>query len=134
MVFWLQYHLQYLNVYTLLVDRYKFSCDFFVLCNDYLVHKITERHQLLEETVLARDDETDAYNMAHHLNYYFTPIFLTSLVLETVSFFLYTNMVTQNGHRLTVGGVKPLLDLHHLKKGVAIPFSISRAPFGAKSK
>ena len=50
---------------------------------------------MLEETVLPREDETEAYNRAMYLNNCLTPIFLTSLVLETASFFLYTNMVTQ---------------------------------------
>ena len=44
---------------------------------------------------MARDDEIDAYNRAHYLNNCLTPIFLTTLVLEAASFFLYTNMVTQ---------------------------------------
>ena len=48
---------------------------------------------MLEETVLPREDETEAYNRAMYLNNCLTPIFLTSLVLETASFFLYTNMV-----------------------------------------
>ena len=42
-----------------------------------------------------RNDETEAYNMALHLNNCLTPIFLTSLVLEAASFYLYTNMVAQ---------------------------------------
>jgi hypothetical protein len=57
------------------------------------VHKITERHQLLEETILPREDETEAYNRAHYLNNCLTPIFLTALVLETVLFYFYTNMM-----------------------------------------
>ena len=44
---------------------------------------------------MARDDEIDAYNRAHYLNNCLTPIFLTSLVLEAASFYLYTNMVAQ---------------------------------------
>lgn len=44
---------------------------------------------------MARDDEIEAYNRAHYLNNCLTPIFLTTLVLEAASFFLYTNMVTQ---------------------------------------
>ena len=51
---------------------------------------------MLEETVLARKDETEAYKMAQYLNNCLTPIFLTALVLETASFYLYTNMVTVN--------------------------------------
>ena len=75
----------------------KFLSNILSICNisGSLVHKITERHQLLEETVLARDDEIEAYNRALYLNNCLTPIFLTSLVLEAASFFLYTNMVTQ---------------------------------------
>ena len=65
----------------------------FVLCNYSLVHKITERHQLLEQTILPRDDETETYKRAQYLNNCLTPIFLTALVLETVLFYLYTNMV-----------------------------------------
>ena len=61
----------------------------------FLVHNITARHQLLEETVLPREDETEAYNMAIYLNICLTPTFLTFMVLETASFFLYTNVVTQ---------------------------------------
>ena len=49
---------------------------------------------MLEETVLARDDETEAYNRAQYLNNCLTPIFLTALVLEAASFYLYTNVVT----------------------------------------
>ena len=43
--------------------------------------------------MLAREDETEAYNKAQYLNNCLTPIFLTALVLETASFYLYTNMV-----------------------------------------
>ena len=44
--------------------------------------------------MLARDDETEAYNRAQYLNNCLTPIFLTALVLEAASFYLYTNVVT----------------------------------------
>ena len=43
---------------------------------------------------MTREDETEAYNRAMYLNNCLTTIFLTSMVLETASFFLYTNMVT----------------------------------------
>ena len=42
-----------------------------------------------------RNDEIEAYNTAQYLNNCLTPIFLTSLVLEAASFYLYTNMVAQ---------------------------------------
>ena len=45
--------------------------------------------------MLPREDEIEAYNRAMYLNNCLTPIFLTSMVLETASFFLYTNMVTK---------------------------------------
>ena len=43
---------------------------------------------------MAREDETEAYNRAQYLNNCLTPIFLTALVLEAASFYLYTNVVT----------------------------------------
>ena len=42
---------------------------------------------------MARQDETEAYNKAQYLNNCLTPIFLTALVLETASFYFYTNKV-----------------------------------------
>ena len=45
---------------------------------------------------MARDDETKAYNRAQLLNNCLTSIFLAALVLETASFYLYTNMVSKN--------------------------------------
>ena len=42
---------------------------------------------------MVRRDETEAYKKAQYLNNCLTPIFLTALVLETASFYLYTNMV-----------------------------------------
>jgi len=59
----------------------------------WTVYNITERHQLLEETVLAREDETEAYNRAQYLNNCLTSIFLTALVLEAASFYFYMNKV-----------------------------------------
>ena len=58
-----------------------------------LVHKIDARHQLLEDTITVRDDETESNNMATYLNKYLTPIFLAALILEVTSFFLYINLV-----------------------------------------
>ena len=49
---------------------------------------------MLEDTVMAREDETEAYNRAQYLNNCLTPIFLTALALEAASFYLYTNVVT----------------------------------------
>ena len=40
-----------------------------------------------------RDDETESYNMAIYLNNCLTPIFLSAIILEIASFFLYTNLV-----------------------------------------
>ena len=77
------------------MDRYSITLS--VKCNNFYfeVYKINERHQLLEETVEERNDETEAFNRVLNLNNCLTPIFLTSLVLEAAFFFLYTNMVTQ---------------------------------------
>ena len=58
-----------------------------------LVHKIAARHQLLVDTLTVRDDETESDNMATYLNNCLTPIFLTALMLEITSFFLYINLV-----------------------------------------
>ena len=60
-----------------------------------LVHKIDARHQLLEDTITVRDDETESYNMAIFLNSCLTPIFLTALMLEMAFFFIYTKVVKQ---------------------------------------
>ena len=49
---------------------------------------------MLKKTVMARKDETEAYNRAQYLNNCLTPIFLTALVLEAASFYLYMNKVT----------------------------------------
>ena len=94
MVLQFQYNLQCPHVHALLVDRY-FTFNFFlIVIFGSLVHKITERHQLLEETVSAREDETEAYNRVQYLNNCLTPIFLTALFLEAASFYFYTNTVT----------------------------------------
>ena len=61
-----------------------------------LVHKIDARHQLLEDTITVRDDETESYNMAIYLNNCLTPIFLAALILEMTSFFLYINLVKKH--------------------------------------
>ena len=58
-----------------------------------LVHQITERHRLLEDTIGVREDEIESYNMAIYLNNCLTPIFLAALTLEMASIFLYTNLV-----------------------------------------
>ena len=55
--------------------------------------KISERQQLLEETISAREDETESYKMVKLLNWCLTPIFLVGLILEAALFYLYTNMV-----------------------------------------
>ena len=60
----------------------------------FIVYKITARHQLLEDTIEVRKEETESYNMAIYLNNCLTPIFLSALVLETASFYLYTNKVS----------------------------------------
>ena len=62
-----------------------------VLCS---VHKISERHQLLRETISTRQDENDSYDMVTYLNNCLTPIFLTALWLEILLFYIYINMVT----------------------------------------
>ena len=72
---------------------YKSNLRAFEIILPFLVHKITERHKLLVETILPREDETEAYKRAHYLNNCLTPVFLTALVLETLLFYLYTNMV-----------------------------------------
>lgn len=58
-----------------------------------LVHNITSRHQLLVETIGVRDEERESYEMINYLHSVLTPIFLTSLFLETAFFFIYTNLV-----------------------------------------
>ena len=58
-----------------------------------LVYNISARHQLLEATIGVRQEETDSYEMVTYLNNRLTPIYLTALVLETATFFLYLNMV-----------------------------------------
>ena len=58
------------------------------------VHTISERHQLLRETISTRQDEEDSYEMVNYLNNCLTPIFLIFLCLELLLFYTYTNMVT----------------------------------------
>ena len=58
-----------------------------------LVYNISARHQLLETTIGVRQEEKDSYEMVTYLNNRLTPIYLTALVLETATFFLYLNMV-----------------------------------------
>ena len=59
----------------------------------FLVNNITARHHLLEATIGVRLEEIDSYEMVTYLNNRLTPIYLTALVLETATFFLYLNMV-----------------------------------------
>ena len=49
---------------------------------------------MLKKTVMARKDETEAFNRAQLLNNCLTSIFLAALFLEAASFYFYTNMVT----------------------------------------
>ena len=65
----------------------------FFLTLTFKVKKISERHQLLRETISTRQDENDSYEMVTHLNNCLTPIFLTALCLEILLFYIYTNMV-----------------------------------------
>ena len=65
-----------------------------------LVHKITARHQLLKDTITVRYDETESYNMAIYLHNLLTPIFLTFIILEMATFFLYTNLVTKSSRNM----------------------------------
>ena len=58
-----------------------------------LVYNISARHHLLEATIGVRQEEKDSYEMVTYLNNCLTPIYLTALVLETATFFLYLNMV-----------------------------------------
>ena len=62
-----------------------------VLCS---VHKISERHQLLRETISTRQEENDSYEMVTYLNNCLTPIFLIAQCLEILFFYTYTNMVS----------------------------------------
>ena len=58
-----------------------------------LVYNISARHHLLEATIGVRQEEIDSYEMVTYLNNHLTPIYLTALVRETATFFLYLNMV-----------------------------------------
>ena len=58
-----------------------------------LVYNISARHHLLEATIGVRQEEKDSYEMVTYLNNRLTPIYLTALVLETATFFLYLNMI-----------------------------------------
>ena len=58
-----------------------------------LVYNISARHHLLEATIGVRQEETDSYEMVTYLNNRLTPIYLTALILETSTVFLYLNMV-----------------------------------------
>ena len=63
----------------------------FFICS---VYKISQRHQLLRETISTRQDENYSYEMVTYLNNCLTPIFLIFLCLEILLFYTYTNMVT----------------------------------------
>ena len=57
------------------------------------MHKISERHQHLRETISTRQDENASYAMVTYLNNCLTPIFLIALCLEILLFYVYNNMV-----------------------------------------
>ena len=63
------------------------------MLSPFLVYKISERQQLLRDTISTRQDEEDSYEIATYLNKYLTPIFFIALWLEILLFYIYTNMV-----------------------------------------
>ena len=67
----------------------------------FSVHKISERHQLLRETISTRQDEDESYEMVTYLNNCLTPTFLISLFLEILLFYVYENLVTTNCNSIT---------------------------------
>ena len=56
--------------------------DLLLYSSHFSLHKISERHQLLRETIGTRQDENDSYKVVTHLNGFLTPIFLIALCLE----------------------------------------------------
>ena len=73
--------------------NHKSTCYITIFLRFILVYNISTRHHLLEATIGVRQEEIDSYEMVTYLNNCLTPIYLTALVLETATFFLYLNMV-----------------------------------------
>ena len=70
-----------------------YICTILMFSFPFLVHKINVRQHLLDETIMARQDERESYETANYLNKCLTPVFLTALFLEATLFILHSYTV-----------------------------------------